>query len=88
LVVASQERPGKSPTPPEATQGRGAYLRQVKAAHLDKGDSAGEGLRALAKQFGRSAAQDQEADAKGLAVDKNPENRKQIGLPLDFVDHN
>jgi len=40
----------------------------------------------LTQQIGRSAAENEKSGRQGIPVAQNPQHRKQIGAPLDFVD--
>ena len=52
------------------------YFLQIEAAHLDKPDSAGECLRAVAYEFWRCAAQHQKLRRRARAVDEHAQHRK------------
>ena len=50
------------------------------------GDAAGQGLRGLAQQIGRSAPQHQESPARARLVHQHSKHGEQLGPSLDLVD--
>ena len=87
FVGPCQEGTWETAPPPQFSQIVRAHLVETEATHLQEGNAASQGLRALPQQFGRSASQDQEPCARPAAVGQDAKDRKQVWLPLYFVDH-
>jgi hypothetical protein len=62
-------------------------LSQKEARERHNLDPAGQRLRGLTLQAGRGTAEDEESRRQGPAVDQHPQNGKEIGPPLDLIDH-
>ncbi len=86
-IGSHQEGTRKASSPPEPPLILRANLRELESAHFHEPDPARQGFGTLAKQFGRSTPQDQKTGRERLAVGKNPEDGKQLGLPLHLVNH-
>ena len=83
---SGQERAGESPPQPETLGPSRSDVLEREAAELVVGDAAGEGLRGLAQQVGRGAAEDEEAGGVPGPVGEHAEQGEEIRPPLDLVD--
>ena len=71
---------------PEAIGVLPGDLREREPGQLVVGDAPGQGLGALAQQIRRSAAEHEKPRRAPGSVRQNPQARKEIRAPLDFVD--
>lgn len=86
VVGAGQERARKAASNEESPVTSHLELGDVEPRHLDVRDATCERLRCAADQIERCAAENQEARMPGRSIRENPEQRQQIGPPLELVE--
>ena len=85
-IRAGQERQREAAPEPEFLHSPDADLVDAEAAEFDVLDAAGQRFGALAQQVRTRTAEHEEARRVVVAVDQDPQDRKQIGPALHFVD--
>jgi hypothetical protein len=65
-----------------------AEFAEAETGHLDGFNAAGERFRRMFDEVRRSAAQNEKTARRPFPVREYPKNRKQVRIPLDFInDH-
>ena len=85
-LAGGEERPWKSSAQPEAVQRGGSGLVESQAVEPVVADPAGERFGGLSQEVRRGAAQHEELRIEIRPVDQHPEQREELGTPLDLVE--